>query len=115
MQAPLIYWEKVFLDERATPPIQTSEQLLPYRKLPYTPHQITQELIEGDSERNREAAEEWQKKRANYSANERAWRWDEFVIVSTSKYDENVGQTIDVLEIPVGGKAKWLQNSTCPE
>jgi hypothetical protein len=67
-QAPLIYWEKVFLDERATPPIQTSEQLLPYRKLPYTTHQITQELIEGDSERNREAATEWQEKRANYSS-----------------------------------------------
>ena len=97
------------------PPIQKSEQLLPFRELPYTTNLVTQELIEGNSERTREAAAEWQRKAASYPRKERGWRWDEFVIVTTAIYDESVGQAIDVLEIPAGGKARWLQNSTCSE
>lgn len=112
---PVIYWEKVFLDENPSPPIQESEQLLPYRKLPYTTNVTTQELIEGNSERTQQAATAWERKAASYSAKVRVWRWDEFVIVTTAKYDESVGQAIDVLEIPASGKTKWLQNSTCSE
>jgi hypothetical protein len=43
--APVIYWEKVIVDENGLKPITGSEQILPYRALPYSTNGITQQLI----------------------------------------------------------------------
>jgi hypothetical protein len=112
---PLLYWEKVYLDERVSSPIQMSEQLLPYRELPYTMNSVTQELIEGNSQRMRDAAAKWKEWSLTIPTNEHDWRWVEFLIKSTGSYEESVGQKVNVIQIPAGGQAEWLQNLTCRE
>jgi hypothetical protein len=115
-QAPLLIWEKVYLDEGALSisTIGVREQILPIRELPYTTNATTQELIEGNSARMKNAAEDWEAKSSTIPKGEHVWRKLEFVIKATGRYDESVGQIVDVLEIPAGGQAAWLQNSTCP-
>ncbi len=60
-RVPILYWEKVFLDESLPTPIQSSIQLLPYRQLPYAMNGATQELVEGNSQRTIDAAAQWKK------------------------------------------------------
>jgi hypothetical protein len=112
---PLLYWEKVYLDEELLSPIQVSEQLLPYRGLPYTTNAVTQGLIEGDSQRMKDAVAKWKETSLTIPTNEQGWRWVEFLIKSTASYEENVGQKVNVIQIPLGGQAEWLQNLTCRE
>jgi hypothetical protein len=112
-QVPTLYWEKVYLDENLPAHIYTSEQLLPYRELPYTTNGTTQALFEGDSSRVEETAAQWRLTATRISAKELDWRWVEFLIRLTGSYDEGVGHDVNVIQIPVGGHAEWLQNCTC--
>jgi hypothetical protein len=112
-QVPILYWEKVYLDESFSSPIRTSEQVLPFRELPYTTNGVTQELYEGNSQRTGQAKALWKEASLTVPAGERGWRWLEFLIKSTRLYDESVGYDVNVIQIPIGGRAEWLQNSTC--
>lgn len=112
-RVPMLYWEKVFLDESLPTPIQSSGQMLPYRQLPYAMNGATQELVEGNSQRTIDAAAEWKKEAVRIPENERDWRWVEFLISFTGHYDNSVGHDVNVIQIPVGGHAEWLQNCTC--
>jgi hypothetical protein len=113
-QAPLLIWEKVYLDQTSPSAVGFREQILPPRELPYTTNATTQELIEGNSPRTRSASKEWEAKSVTLPEQERDWRKLEFAIKATGEYEEAVGQTVNVLELPASGPAAWLQNSTCP-
>jgi len=113
--APIIIWEKVYLDENSLPVVKTVSQRLPYRELPYTTNLATQQLIEGDSDRKKTIAARWKSESLKIADGERNWRSVEFLIKATGEYEESVGQKVDVLEIPSGGQAEWLQNLTCPK
>jgi hypothetical protein len=113
--APIIIWEKVYLDENSLPVVRTSFQKLSYRELPYTTNFTTQQLIEGDSDRTRTIATKWKSQSLKIVDGERDWRSVEFLIRATGEYEESVGQKVDVLEIPSDGQAEWLQNITCPK
>lgn len=110
---PLLVWEKVYLDEGSFPTIRVSSQVLPFREVPYTSNGLTQELIEGNTDRTRSVAKKWQSASRRVAKGERHWRWVEFLIRSTHDYEEDVGQSVNVLQILPGHKAKWLQNLTC--
>jgi hypothetical protein len=112
---PLLFWEKVYLEEAVTSAIHTREQVLPARALPYAPLATTQELIEGDTTRTRAVAAKWATALPAISKTEADWRWIEFLIKYTGEYDQSVGQTVNVLQVLAGRQAEWLQNVTCPE
>jgi hypothetical protein len=112
---PLLVYDKVYLDENPLPTVRAFQQVLPPRASPYTTNGITQELIESDSGRSRASAAQWDVARAGFSDQDVDWRKVEFLIKSTADYDTSVGKTVNVLQIPKGGQAIWLQNATCPE
>jgi hypothetical protein len=114
-RTPLLFWEKVYLDEGANSTIQRREQVLPARALPYTTLATMQELIEGDTLRTRAVAAKWATALPKIPKTEVNWRWIEFLIKSTGEYDQSVGQTVNVLQVVAGHQAEWLQNVTCPE
>jgi hypothetical protein len=113
--APIIIWEKVYLDENSLPVVRTSSQKLSYRGLPYTTNLTTQQLIEGDSDRTRTIAARWKLESLKIAEGDRDWRSVEFVVKATGEYEESVGQRVNVLEIRSSSQAKWLQNFTCPK
>jgi hypothetical protein len=112
---PLLIWEKVYLDENPPMLVRTSSQMLPYRELPYTTNFTTQQLVEGDPARVKTTAARWKSESLEMTEAERDWRSLEFLIKVTSEYEESVGSRVNVLEIPLGGQAQWLQNLTCPK
>jgi hypothetical protein len=114
-RTPILLWEKVYIDNDTVSGIRTSEQVLPSRALPYTSLATTQELIEGDTARKKNTEAKWETAFQNIPETDRDWRWIEFLVKSTSQYDEAVGQTVNVLQLREGHRAKWLQNLTCPE
>jgi hypothetical protein len=91
----------------------TEKSFLARRDLPYSTNDHTLKLIEGDSKEKRAVAARWVTVSRKLPKSELDWRWVEFLIKSTSRYDETVGQYVDVLEVLPGGSV-WLQNSSCP-
>jgi hypothetical protein len=114
-KVPILIWQKIHLDEGTSSPVHTSRQVLPYRDLPYTTNGETQELIEGRSERTKQAGRQWEIRSRNLPLNERGWRFLEFMVESTGDHEPSVGRKVNVLEIPLGMQAQWLQNFSCPK
>jgi hypothetical protein len=110
---PLLVWEKVYLDESSLPVIRIRSQVLPPRETPYTTNALTQELIEGNSDRTKSVAKKWQLASRKVAKRELDWRWVEFIIKSTHDYEDDVGERVNVVQIMPGHKAQWLQNLTC--
>jgi hypothetical protein len=112
-QATLIM-QMVFLVEKQLTPILDKQVALPPRELPYTSNAITQDLIEGHSERTTAADAAWLEKTKSIPASERQLRRLEFVIQETSKYDRAVGTHVNILRVSPDQNPTWLQDSTCP-
>ncbi len=70
-QATLVI-QMVYLDEKQLTPILDKQVLLPARDVPYTSNGITQELIEGNSERATASQSAWAEKSKTASASEPA-------------------------------------------
>jgi hypothetical protein len=105
----------VFLNEAGLPHIRDSQVILPLRDLPYTSNAITQELIEGHTERTTAADSQWRRILPSIPLAMRNLRRPEFLIQETGKYDITVGQRVDILKISPHKRPQWLQNSTCPK
>lgn len=113
-QSPLVMEEEVLLD--INPPhhvqtIQIKERVLGYRAQPYASHEITEELMEGKSDRAKRARQEFARKSYLWSENWREWQALAFFITETSKYDHNVGKSVDIVE--VGTRSEWIQQTSC--
>ena len=103
----------VYLDEHGLQPILDKQIVQSARELPYTSNGITQDLIEGHSQRTEAANAAWLKKSRSIPVSSRALRRVEFLVQFTANYDETVGTRVDVLEIFQNKKPRWLQNFTC--
>lgn len=112
---PLLIWEKIVLDDTNFPKIVVREQILPRRDLAYTTNAITQELIEGNSDRMRNAVAEWTAMKEKVPKQEAAWRQLEYIVEKTGEYDNSVGGPVNILRIPLGSPVVWIQNATCQE
>jgi len=107
--------DMVYLDEtKFLTPILDKQFVLSPRDLPYTSNGITQELIEGNSERATASQSSWATKIKTVKALEQAQRRAEFFIQETSKYDKTVGTHVNILAISPASDQQWLQNYTCP-
>jgi hypothetical protein len=95
-----------------SPKVVGNRYIFPQRDLPYTTNGVTQKLIEGDSKQKQAVAAEWKKASEKFRRSELDWRWIEFLVQSTSDYDETVGKEVDVLEVLPSG-SNWLHNSSC--
>ncbi len=84
------------------------------RELPYTSHPISLELIEGNTNRAREAKREWQIKSKPVPKKELGWRWLEFLIQKTGAFAD-VGQKVDIIQLTPNADPEWLQRSACTE
>jgi hypothetical protein len=82
------------------------------RDLPYTSNVITQELIEGHTNRTTEAGEEWAIKSKRFAKKELGWRWQEFLIQKTGAFTD-VGQKVDIVELTRKGHLEWLERYAC--
>lgn len=103
----------VYLNEGSLSPILDSKTVVPVRTLPYTSNGITQELIEGHSERTEAAKAAWKNKLASIPIANREFRQLEFLVQFTHNYDESVGQRVNIMEVFPQKKPLWLQNFTC--
>jgi hypothetical protein len=106
--------QMVYLDEKQLTPILDKQIVLPARDVPYTSNGITQELIEGNSERATASQSAWAEKSKTVPASEQKQRRLEFFIQETSKYDRAVGTHVNILEVSPDKEQRWVQNSTCP-
>jgi hypothetical protein len=82
------------------------------RDLPYTSNVITQELIEGHTNRTSEARKEWAMKSKTFPKEELGWRWLEFLIQKTGAFAD-VGQKVDIMQLTREGHSEWLQRCAC--
>jgi hypothetical protein len=112
-QATLIM-QVIYFDEGQLAPILDKRIVLGPRELPYTSNAVTQDLIEGHSDRMRVADGGWRNKLLSIAAPEREMRRLEFLIQETAKYDRAVGTHVNVLEVFPDKNPHWLQNVTCP-
>jgi hypothetical protein len=107
--------QTVYLDEsQFLTPILDRQIVLSARDVPYTSNGITQELIEGNSERASASQSTWAAKSKSVPASEQKQRRVEFFIQETSKYDRAVGTHVNILAVSPDMEQRWLQNSTCP-
>lgn len=111
--SPVLIFEWVYLSVTNGPAVETKAFVLSPRKLPYTTNATTQELIEGNSPRTVKTLMNWQAASSKLPRPEQRWRWLEFLIQSTSEYDDTVGRDVNVLELAPGATSRWLQNINC--
>lgn len=112
-KSPVLIFEWVYLSLMNGPVVETKEFVLSPRTLPYTTNATTQELIEGNSPRTVKTLMNWQAASSKLPPREQHWRWLEFLIQSTSEYDDTVGREVNVLELAPGAASRWLQNFNC--
>jgi hypothetical protein len=82
------------------------------RDLLYTSNVITQELIEGHTNRTSEARKEWAMNSKTFPKEELGWRWLELLIQMTGAFAD-VGQKVDIIQLTRKGHSEWLQRCAC--
>jgi hypothetical protein len=113
-QAPIFLLELVSFDPSSASGIQVTEQSRPIGDAPFSTNAITQELIDGATDRAQHAADTWDAGSDGIATQDLGWRHVEFYIEKTAAYDDDVSSTVDVLAIPVGRPPVWLKKSACP-
>jgi hypothetical protein len=112
---PRIFTASVYVDREGSLPRKprpVSQILLP-REEPYSSNGITQELLDGFTERAKAAQARWVEKAKSIKPSDRDIRRLEFFIKETEKYDIHVGGPINILEITADKDPQWPQNHTC--
>jgi hypothetical protein len=108
-----VYNVVIRLDEHRGGSSQILSEMIPSPKSPYSPNAVTQELLEGQTERARQTRAAWDKRHKGPVQTTVGLRWYEYLIQETGKYDEGVGGPINALEIKPNAKIIWLRNCTC--
>jgi hypothetical protein len=93
-------------------PIGHAVDQIPPKDEPYTTNGVTQELLEGKTDRAKQVAKLWAKKSRHIPLARRKLRWLEFLIEQTADYDSEVHAPINALQIK-NNSVTWLQNETC--
>ena len=103
-------WQPNFFVLPLTLPIQA--KISPLLPQIYSPNPTTQELIEGQTERAKKSAAEWQKAAVKIPKATRSVRRLEFLINETGKFDSSVGGPADAVSVSAKG-VSWPCNQTC--
>jgi hypothetical protein len=112
-QTPVLLMEIVSFDPKASPVIGTREIEQPLGDVAFSTNTITQELINGASPRAQKAGEEWDTNSEDLATRDLAWKHVEFYIKKTAAYDTGVSAVVDVVSLPAGKPATWLQKGAC--
>jgi hypothetical protein len=112
-RSPLLLMELISFDSNTSPVIQVREREQPVQVAAYSSNAITQELIDGQSDRAQSVAGDWDAVAEGIPTNELAWRHVEFYIKKTAALDPGVSSVVDVLSIPAGKPAAWIQKGAC--
>jgi hypothetical protein len=114
-----VYKVRIALDDSlhlrepaAQTPIGYAIDEIPPRDEPYSTEAVTQELLDGKTQRARDVANAWAKKSRHFPKSDRKLRRLEFLIEQTSNYDEEVHGPANTLQL-TRDSATWLQNNTC--
>ena len=112
---PRIFTGSVHIDREGSPPRKPrpDSQILPPREEPYSSNGVTQELLDGTTDRAKVAQAKWTKKAKSIKPSARDIRRLEFFIQETENYNIHVGGPINILEITANRAPQWLQNHTC--
>jgi hypothetical protein len=111
--SPVLVLEIVAFDEHATPVIRAREQNRAIADAAFSTNAITQELVDGSSERAQKAADEWDSLSEGIGTQDLGWKHVEFLIKKTAIYDPAVSPVVDVLSITDGKPATWIQKGAC--
>jgi len=112
-RTPVLLLEIVFFDPKSSQPISVREIDHGVGRVAFSSNAITQELIDGTSDRAQKAADEWDATAETIPVGDLAWRHIEFYIKKTANYDSRVSPVVDVLSIPVGKPPEWVQRAGC--
>lgn len=80
----------------------------------YSTHAITQELIDGKTDRAKEVARLWTQQSRQIPEADRTVRRLEFLIEQTGNYDNAVHGPTNAVQVTTGS-ATWLEHTTCPD
>lgn len=80
---------------------------------PLTSNPVTQELVNGKTDRAKAAQAEWDRTAKLIKPADLDFRRLEFLIQKAARYDPHVDRTVNVLEISLDKAPRWLQNLTC--
>jgi hypothetical protein len=100
------------LREGAQVPIGYAVNSLAPRSEAYSTDAITEELLDGKTERAKKAAKAWEHNAHRFPTREREVRRLEFLIEQTGKYNSEVHGPINALQV-TRDSATWIQNDTC--
>jgi hypothetical protein len=112
-RTPVLLLEIVFFDPKSPQPIGVREIDHGVGRLAFSSNAVTQELIDGTSDRAEKAADEWDTMSETIPTSDLAWRHVEFYVKKTANYDSRVSPIVDVLSIPVGKPPEWVQRAGC--
>ena len=109
--AGVAYMAAITLDGHAAPVIDIRE-ILP-KATPSSTHSITQELIDGQSERAKSVAAAWDRESSSIPLAQKRVRWLEFLIEQTEQFDSTVGGPTNSIELDRNSPPTWIDNRTC--
>jgi hypothetical protein len=109
-----VYLADVVVDDalKAFPPIGYRMGKYEARDKAYSTNPITQELLDGTSDRAKNVAKLWDVKSRTFPKRDRNLRRLEFMVVQTGNFDDGVGGPVNAAEV-TSSKATWLQRKTC--
>ncbi len=113
-ESPLFLLELVSFDPSSTTGIHVTEQSRPIGDAPFSTNAVTQELIDGATDRAQRVADTWDAGSDGIATKDLGWKHVEFYIEKTATYDSDVSSTVDVLAISSGKPAVWLKKGACP-
>ncbi|HEY6489575.1 MAG: hypothetical protein WCC26_00295 [Terracidiphilus sp.] len=111
--APVFVVEILSYEPDSSPVIQVKAFDRPINDAPFSTNAVTQELIDGTTDRAQQATAEWDDLSENIAGNELAWKHVAFYIQKTAVYDPTVSPVVDVLSIPAGKPPEWLERGAC--
>ena len=93
-------------------PIGHAISEIPVDRQPYSTNGVTQELLDGKTDRALAVAELWVKSSRHVPKRDRQLRRLEFMIEQTANYDEGVHPPVNAALVTTTSSI-WLQNKTC--
>jgi hypothetical protein len=113
-ESPIFLLELVSFDPKSATGIQVNEQSRPIGGTPFSTNAVTQELIDGETDRAQHVADTWDAGSEGIATQDLGWKHVEFYVEKTAAYDSDVSSTVDVLAIPAGKQPVWLKKGACP-
>lgn len=109
-----VYGVDVLIDDSLSSLVPIGYRLGEYeaRDEPYSTHAITQELLDGTSDRAKEVAKLWDEQSRKIRKRDRHLRQLEFMVVQTGNFDPSVHEPVNAAQVTATGVA-WLQKKTC--